>query len=304
MGRLAGAVGSGPVPVAVVTDSTAYLPEGFAQRYSVRVVPLHVSGAGHGGLDGVDVGPGELARALAEHQHVTTSRPTPAELALAYRSALAGSADAVVSVHLSRELSGTWEAARLAAEEVDPDRVRVVDSRSAGMGLGFAVLRAAAVAAAGGQLGEVLTAAADAAARTRTFFCLETLEHLRRGGRIGAAAALLGTALAVRPVLHVDNGRILPLEKVRTTGRAMSRLVELAAAAAGTGQVALAVHHLAAPHRAAELATRLDERLPQSAGCLISEVGAVIGAHTGPGVLGVVVLPGGLAGEGGRPDTG
>lgn len=282
------------MPVAVVTDSTAYLPEGFAERSGVRVVPLHVTIDGRSGLDGLDVGPAELARALDNRRTVTTSRATPAELAERYRSVLAEGADAVVSVHLSRQLSGTWEAARLAAEDVGPDRVRVVDSRSAGMGLGFAALYAARRAAEGADAAEVEAAAAKAAEVTRTFFCVETLEHLRRGGRIGSAAAVLGTALAVKPLLHVDDGRIVPLEKVRTMGRAVGRLVQLAADAAGAGPVGLAVHHLASPERAAELATRLDERIPGLTGCLISEVGAVIGAHTGPGVLGVVVLPGGL----------
>lgn len=276
----------------IVTDSTAYLPEGFAERHGVRVVPLHVAVDGRSRLDGVDFGPAELAAALGEHRRVTTSRPTPGELAEVYRSALAEGAEAIVSVHLSRDLSGTWEAARLAAEEVDPSRIRVVDSRATGMGLGFAAL--AACAAGGGAEGAE-AAAADAAARVKMFFCVETLDHLRRGGRIGAAAAFVGTALAVKPLLHVDDGRIVPLEKVRTMGRAIGRLVDLAASAAGSGPVGLAVHHLAAPERAAELATLLDERVPGSTGCLISEVGAVIGAHTGPGVLGVVVLPGGVS---------
>ncbi|GAA3858139.1 DegV family protein [Saccharothrix violaceirubra] len=275
----------------IVTDSTAYLPEGFAQRHGIRVVPLHVAVDGESRLDGVDFGPVELAEALGEHRRVTTSRLTPDELARTYREVLASGADRIVSVHLSRELSGTWEAARLAASEVDPVRVRVVDSRLAGMGLGFAAL---AACAAGDDVERAVAAATDAAARTRMFFCVETLDHLRRGGRIGAAAALLGTALAVKPLLHVDDGRIVPLEKVRTTARAMARLVDLAVAAAGSGPVGLAVHHLATPERAAELATRLDERVPGSGGCLISEVGAVLGAHTGPGVLGVVVLPGGV----------
>ncbi|USX48545.1 DegV family protein [Lentzea sp. HUAS12] len=278
--------------ISIVTDSTAYLPEGFAKRHAITVVPLHVAVDGAGRLDGVDFGPFELAAALAEHRRVTTSRPTPGEMADVYREALSTS-DEVVSVHLSRELSGTWEAARLAAEEVDPSRIRVVDSRSTGMGLGFSVLRACTAVTAGHSSAEVEEAAAAAASETRMFFCLETLEHLRRGGRIGTAAALVGTALAVKPLLHMDDGRIVPLEKVRTMGRAVGRLVDLAAAAAGDGPVGLAVHHLAAPERAAELATRLDERLPGSTGCVISEVGAVIGAHTGPGVLGVVVLPGG-----------
>lgn len=124
------------------------------------------------------------------------------------------------------------------------------------------------------------------------------MDHLRRGGRVGAAAALLGTALAVKPLLHVENGSIVALEKVRTTSRAVARLVELTAAGCPDGPVALAVHHLGAPERAVDLATRLEERVRGSAGCLISEVGGVVGAHTGPGMLGVVALPGGFEGAG------
>jgi DegV family protein with EDD domain len=129
------------------------------------------------------------------------------------------------------------------------------------------------------------------AGRCRMFFSVDTLDRLRRGGRIGAAAAVLGTALGVKPMLHVSQGRIVPLEKVRTTARAAHRLVELAAQAAGDGPVDLAVHHLAAAERANEVATRLRARIPQVARLLVSEVGAVIGAHVGPGLLGVVVVP-------------
>ncbi len=275
--------------VAIVTDSTAHLPEGFADRHAVRVVPLRVLVDGRAVLDGVDISPAELAAAFANRRTVTTSRANPDEFIPVYRQLLDDGADCVVSVHLSRELSGTWESARLAGEEIGADRVRVVDSRTTVMGLGFAVLRAAAAAAEGASGAEVEDVAIRAATATRTFFMLETLEYLRRGGRIGAGAALLGTALAVKPLLYVDGGRIQPLEKVRTAGRAMSRLVEVAVEAAGDVPVQLAVHHLAAPDRAAELANRLDESLPLSPGCVVSEVGAVIGAHTGPGMLGVVV---------------
>jgi DegV family protein with EDD domain len=275
--------------VAIVTDSTAHLPEGFADRHAVRVVPLRVLVDGRAVLDGVDIGPVELASAFANRLTVSTSRANPDEFVPVYRQLLDDGAAGVVSVHLSRELSGTWESARLAALEVDAERIRVVDSRTTVMGLGFAVLRAAAAAVDGAGVAEVEKVAVRAAAGTRTYFMLETLEYLRRGGRIGAGAALLGTALAVKPLLYVDNGRIVPLEKVRTTGRAMARLVDVAVEAAGSEPVQLAVHHLAAPDRAAELANRLDERLPLSSGCVVSEVGAVIGAHTGPGMLGVVV---------------
>ena len=282
------------MPVAVVTDSSAYLPDGFAARHAVHVVPLHVLIDDRSGLDGVDIGPAEVAAALAGRQRVTTSRPNPDEFVRTYRRLLDDGADGIVSVHLSRELSGTWESARLAAQEVGVDRVRVVDSRTAVMGLGFSVLRAATAAIGGGSGAAVENIAVAAAARTTTFFVLETLEYLRRGGRIGSAAAFLGTALAVKPVLHVKDGHIVPLEKVRTTNRAVARLVDLAeqaTGATGADSVELAVHHLAAHERAVELATRLDERISSASGCVVSELGAAIGAHTGPGMLGVVVCP-------------
>jgi fatty acid kinase fatty acid binding subunit len=282
------------VTVAVVTDSSAYLPDGFANRHAVHVVPLHVLIDDCSGLDGVDIGPAEVAAALTGRRVVTTSRPNPDEFARLYQKLLDDGADCVVSVHLSRELSGTWESARLAAREIGVDVVRVVDSRTAVMGLGFAVLRAATAAGNGASGAVVEDAAVAAAARTRTFFMVETLEHLRRGGRIGSAAAFLGTALAVKPVLHVKDGHIVPLEKVRTTNRALTRLVDLAESAAaetGADTVELAVHHLAAHERAVELATRLDERISSASGCVVSELGGAIGAHTGPGMLGVVVCP-------------
>jgi DegV family protein with EDD domain len=278
----------------VVTDSSAYLPDGFAARHAVHVVPLHVLVDDRSGRDGVDVGPAEVATALTGRRTVTTSRPNPDEFVGLYRRLLDDGADGIVSVHLSRELSGTWESARLAAREVGVDRVRVVDSRTALMGLGFSVLRAAGAASDGASGAEVEDAAVEAAARTSTFFVVETLEYLRRGGRIGSAAAFLGTALAVKPLLHVVDGRIEPLEKVRTTNRAVLRLVDLAeqaARATGASAVEVAVHHLAAHDRAVELATRLDERLAPPSGCVVSELGAAIGAHTGPGMLGVVICP-------------
>src|SRR5690606_35275009 len=158
-------------------------------------------------------------------------------------------ADGIVSIHLSRELSGTWESARLAAQEVGVDQVRVVDSRTTAMGLGFAVLRAAATAIGGGSGAVVEDVAVDAAGRTAAYFVVETVEYLRRGGRIGSSAAFLGTARAVKPLLHVEDGRIVPLEKVRTAHRAVLRLVDLAdkaASASGADAVELAVHHLGA----------------------------------------------------------
>lgn len=254
-------------------------------------MPLYVLTDDVAGLDGQDVGPGELTAALKKKRWVNTSMPTVEEFAKAYRSALDSGADAVVSVHISSELSGTWAAAVRAANEVDPERVRVVDSRTTVMGLGFAALHAAVAASNGARPEEVERAAVSAAERSRTLFVVETLEYLRRGGRIGSAAAFLGTALAMKPVLHISDGRIVPLEKVRTTSRAIARLTDIAAEIAGDGEVELAVQHLACPQRATQLAAKLEERIPMVTRCYISELGAVIGAHTGPGTLGVVVQP-------------
>lgn len=233
--------------------------------------------------------PGEVALALHERRiSVTTSRPTPAELAAAYR---ATGASEVVSVHLSASLSGTWEAAVVAAREVAGEgiAVRVVDSRSLAMGLGFAAVAAARAAASGATAAEVEDVAVAVAARTSLFLVVDTLEHLRRGGRIGAASALVGTALAVKPVLGLRDGTIVPLEKVRTSSRALARLTALAVEAAGGEPVDVAVHHLEALPRAQALAASLTEALPALRSMHVLEVGAVVGAHVGPGLLGVVV---------------
>ena len=280
------------MPVAVVTDSTAYLPPDLVEKYLIHVVPLYVVLAGHSGREGQDISPADVARALdSRGQVVSTSRPSPGDFVAAYRACLDAGADRIVSVHLSAELSSTCDAARLAASQVGEHLVTVLDSRSTAMGAGFPVLAAARAAAAGAGHEEVCDAASAVAAATRTFFVPDTLEHLRRGGRIGAAAALLGSALAVKPLLHMQEGRVVPLEKVRTSARALARLVQRVTEAAGEDPVDIAVHHLAAPERAERLAGELRERLPRLRELYVSELGPAIGAHVGPGAVGAVVAP-------------
>ncbi len=272
--------------VRVVTDSTAALPAGAAERLGVRVVPLGVTLGGRTGLEGVDVWPRDVATALGRHEVVSTSQPTPAALAEAF----AGAGDVVV-VLLSGRLSGTCDAARLIVRDVAAGtKVEVVDSRSATMGLGFIVLAAARVAAGGGSLAEVAATAREAVLQTDVFFCLDTLEHARRGGRVRATQALVGAALSVKPILHLVDGALEPLERVRTSARALQRLEDLAVARSGEERVEVAVHHLAAAERANALASRLRERLgTRLEDLVVTEVGAVIGAHGGPGLVGVVV---------------
>lgn len=276
--------------VAVVTDSTCYLPAQLVRECHIEVVPLQVVIGGTAYDEGGETSSATVAQALRSWTPVTTSRPGPAAFADAYERAAERGCDGVVSVHLSSKMSGTVESAELAAKE-SPVRVEVVDSRSLGMGLGFAVLAAARAALDGGTVDDVAGVARTRAAATAAIFYVDTLEHLRRGGRIGPAAALLGSALAVKPLLHLVDGHIEPLEKVRTSSRAIARLEELAVEKAGSAAVDVAVHHLANPDRAESLAQRLLTRIRGLQDMHVSEVGAVVGAHVGPGMLAVVVAP-------------
>lgn len=281
--------------VALVTDSTASLPPEVAEKHGIVVVPLQVVIGAKCYDEGVEGGATAetVAQALREWTPVSTSRPSPAAMLEVYEQAAAAGATAIVAVHLSSELSGTYESAQLAARDA-PVPVTTVDSRQLGMATGFAVISAAEVLAAGGSPEEAAETVRRRTADTTSLFYVDTLEYLRRGGRIGAAAALLGSALSVKPLLQLEDGRIGMREKVRTAGRALARLEELAVAAAGERQVDVAVAHLANPERAGLLAENLRGRLAANLGdreVVVGEVGAVIGAHVGPGMVAVMVSP-------------
>ncbi|MCX3064354.1 DegV family protein [Streptomyces beihaiensis] len=276
--------------VAIVTDSTAYLPQRTMERHGITAVPLTVVLGDRALEEGTEISARSVAEALRKRRPVTTSRPGPERFAEIYREVAEAGATGIVSLHLSAEISGTYDAAVLAAREA-PVPVRVVDTGMVGMALGFCTLAAAETADAGGTVDEAVTAAEKRAAGTSAYFYVDTLDYLRRGGRIGAAQALLGSALAVKPLLQLDGGRVELLEKVRTASRAIARLQEIVAERAGAEPVDIAVHHLAAPERAQALAEWLGDHVPGLGELHVSEVGAVIGAHTGPGLLGAVVSP-------------
>jgi DegV family protein with EDD domain len=230
---------------------------------------------------------------LKEWKPVSTSRPSPATMLEVYERAAAGGATEIVSVHLSGDMSGTFESAQLAARESSV-RVLPVDTRQVGFATGFAALAAADVVAAGGTADEAAEAARERAVASSSLFYVDTLEYLRRGGRIGAAAALLGGALAVKPLLHIEDGRVSSLERVRTSARALGRLEELAVQRADSGPVDVCVAHLANPDRAGQLAERLGQRLEanlEGREVWCGELGAVLGAHVGPGMIAVCVAP-------------
>ncbi|TPG12938.1 DegV family protein [Pedococcus bigeumensis] len=291
--------------VAIVTDSTAYLPGSVLDAHSIQVVPLHVIVGGTEFSEGVDITTAEVAAALRAFKPVSTSRPSPQSFLDAYEKAAAGGADGIVSVHISADMSSTIESAHLAAQQ-SPVPVTVVDSRSLGMAMGYAVLSAAELAEHGASLEDVAAQARSRAEASTVVFYVDTLEHLRRGGRIGSASAFLGSALAIKPILGLVDGHIRPLEKVRTSSRALARLEELAVSAASDAEKAgslvdIAVHHLDSQSRAEDLAGRLRERVDRvgtagEAGAdqgevQVVELGAVVGAHVGPGTIAVAVSP-------------
>ncbi len=279
--------------IALVTDSTASLPADVAVARDVTVVPLQVVIGATAYDEGVDGGvtPEMLAEALQAWTPVSTSRPNPDEMLAVYERLAEAGATEIVSIHLSADLSGTFESAQLAAR-MAPVAVHAVDARQVGMGTGFAVLAAADARDAGADAAGIISAARKRSAATTSLFYVDTLEYLRRGGRVGAAAALLGSALAVKPILKVEDGRIGPFERVRTSGKALSRLEELAVEAAADHEVEIAVAHLASPERAQALADRLTARLADGLGgreVAVGEIGAVLGAHVGPGMVAVTV---------------
>ena len=301
----------------VVTDSTACLAPERAAAAGITIVPLQVVIGTESYTEGTPEARAGLMDALRKRLPATTSRPSPEQFAAHYRALAEDGATGIVSVHISGELSATHESAVLAASSA-PIPVEVVDSRSVGMGIGYAALAAAAAAAQGESTASCAAAAAKRATMTSAFFYVDTLEYLRRGGRIGSAQAFLGSALAVKPLLHLVDGRVEPLEKVRTAARAIARLEQVALERAGQDAVDIAVHHLSSVPRAELLAERLRAQLPGLArahgdlsassdlragsylasngdlpanGVTVSEVGAVLGAHAGPGLLGVIVAP-------------
>jgi DegV family protein with EDD domain len=270
------------MPVVVVTDGSSRLPADLLEKWAIRIVPLHILLDGRDLRDGVDDIPDDIYK-----QHATTAAATPAELADAYQQALADSGgDGVVAVHLSSALSGTCGAAQRTAADLDPN-VRVVDSRSAAMGTGFVALAAARIAADGGDLDAVADAATSAVSRGHAFVVVHRLDNLRRSGRIGGAKAWLGTALALKPLLRIDDGKLVLAQRVRTVTHATAAMIEKVCEVVGDGSAALAVHHVTNPEGANEVAAALAQRLPACEPAIVSPLGPVLGLHVGPGAVAV-----------------
>lgn len=273
--------------IAVVTDSAACIPVNLARECRIQVIPLELVWEGRRYRDGLDITPADFYRRLRQSSAwPTTSVPSLGTFVNLYAQ-LSDEAQDIVSIHVAAELSGTYQVARLAAEQAAPGRVHTIDSRTGAIAEGFVVLAAARVAAAGGSLQDVVNAAETAKNRVGLFITMQTLEYLHRGGRIGEAAALLGSRLHIYPVLYLAEGRVKVAGATRSRRKAMERILAFVAERADERLKCASVFHADAPQ---EELTWMETETRARFACeefFVTEFTPVMGAHTGPGTIGV-----------------
>jgi fatty acid kinase fatty acid binding subunit len=279
------------VPVAVVTDTTSYLPGDLAEANHIHLVSLYVVFGGERTVREADITDYDafFDELRGTEQLPTTSQPSIGDFIEVWEPLLAGGGE-IVSIHISGGISGTVQSAEQAAEQLQRegkggDRVRVIDSATSAGGLGLVTLAAARAAARGAALDEVVATVKEAREQLKMWFAIDTLEFLKRSGRIGAASAWLGSTLRIKPILTLES-EMTPVERVRTSKRAFERMVDYARQRQDSGMSAWVVQHIQAPDQAAALAERCREIFGHDA-IFTSEIGPVLGAHTGPGLLGV-----------------
>jgi DegV family protein with EDD domain len=272
--------------VHIVTDSTSDISKELAEEHGITIIPLTIAFGSESYRDGIDLSADEFyARLQTTKALPTTSQPPPALFQHAYEH-LTSRGD-VVSIHVSHKLSGTIETARAAAREVAPDKISVVDSTSVSMGLGMCAIAAARVAKAGGTREACVAAAESVAGRLRIAVAFETLEYLRRGGRIGRATAFLGGLLRLKPILTVKDGETFPVTRVRSRAKALDELFALCAVDKRIDEIA--IMHTTTPEDAAALAERARAARP-GVHIHVGRFGPVLGVHGGPGMLGFAVV--------------
>ncbi|HWO93774.1 MAG TPA: DegV family protein [Dehalococcoidia bacterium] len=275
------------MPIRVVTDSTADVPNDLAEELGIAVVPLYVNFGDDTFRDGVDMSTDDFyERLVASKVLPTTSQPSAGDFEDVYRK-LAEETTEIVSIHLSGKLSGTLGSAATAAAAVPECTIEVIDSRSASLGCGLAAIKAAQAARAGARMHEVLDLVQHVTDHQRVVFTVDTLEYLRRGGRIGRGAAFLGSLLSIKPLLELRDGEIFPVERVRSRKKALNRMYEGLSNLEAISDIGII--HATTPDDADEMRARLEERFPDVR-FWTGRIGPVLGAHTGPGILGVLAL--------------
>jgi DegV family protein with EDD domain len=276
--------------IAIITDSSAYLPPDLVKKQGIEVMPLTIIWGKETLLDDVDITPDEfLVRLARDPVHPSTTQPNPEDFLAIYQR-LAPKVDGIVNVLISSALSGTVNSAEAASNDFHAVPVRTVDSRLTTMGLGFAVLAASRAAQDGKSIDQVVEIATEEAAKSRVFFVVNTLDYLHKGGRIGGASKFLGSALNLKPLLHLNGGIVDSLEKVRTKSKAVERMLEVGAEYAAGRRVRASVIHTGVPDEASLLAEEVAERFD----CVeqfITGISPAISVHVGPGALGLCICP-------------
>jgi len=279
--------------VVIVTDSTSFMPQNLVDQYGLTVVPQILSWVGESYLDGVEISTEEFYSRLASSKELpTTAQPSPGQFMEAF-SQLKETAESIICIVISDHLSGTLDSARAAAQTMPDQPIEVIDSRSTSMGLGLLVLIAARMAEEGRDHMQIAEAIRSLVPQVRLLFVVDTLEFLHKGGRIGGAQRLLGSVLSIKPILHIEDGRIEPLESVRTKKKALSRLIDLVEEQTkGWSKIYAAVVDATAPDTAKMIFDQLAQKI-ELVEIIRSGLSPVVGTHVGPGAIGVAMLDAG-----------
>jgi DegV family protein with EDD domain len=276
--------------IAVVTDSAADLPYSIQKSHNVHVVPIRVLFGEEQFRDHLDLAPDQFYRKLGTSKILpTTSQPSPADFIELYRELLEQH-ERIVSLHISSKLSGTYQSACLAREAVAPDNIDVIDTKSGSMGQGLITIEAARAAASAQDYGDVLATIRNTMEATRLVFTVDSLDHLKRNGRIGRAASLLGTLLSIKPVLTLEDGELTPMAKVRGSKRILPCVIDCMREKVQDASIRVAVIHTNAHERACQWLDKIKSTFACKEACLV-QCGAVIGVHVGPSGLGVAWMP-------------
>ena len=270
-------------PVRIVTDSTAFLDQEILVKYNIAVVPLYVNFENEVIIDGSISNAEFFAKVRSSTKMPFTSQPSPGDFVKVFEKIIEDGND-IVTIVISSGISGTYESALNAAKMVDMNRIAVIDSKSTAGGLAMLVMEAAEAAAQGKNREEIAAFIEAKKSHVRLFFVPDTLEYLKKGGRIGGAQALIGTLLKIKPVLHLNNGKVDAFDKVRTMKKALERIIDEMPPSKGVFPLHLL--HAEAPVTVETLKHMVKERFPQ-AQITISELSPVIGTHSGPGVVGI-----------------
>lgn len=273
--------------VTLVTDSTADIPEDIVASLGIVVVPLRINFGQESYRDGIDLSTEELVRRMEQSENLpTTSQPTVGEFVAAFQDALEQGRE-VVCVTIGQKLSGTYQAATTAAEQVGPDRITVIDGATTTMHLGWPAIAGARVAREGADRETVAAEVRDAQRRSNLFVVMKTLDYVYRGGRIGKVGQLVGSALSIKPIISVRDGRVVPIERVRTWKKALRRMVELTQ---GEGDLSdIIVVYVGEREDADAILAELRSLFPDT-NVIQGRAGAVVGTHVGPGAIGIATL--------------